>query len=193
MANNVNLECFCGAVKGNLRVVSNKKSFHIHCLCCDCQSFASYLENEDKILDEYGGSEIFQTHPSYIKITEGKEKLSCVRLTEKGLMRWYTSCCKAPVANTMSSPKMPFAGVSVKFMKFSSEEEKKKVLGPVIMKAFGKYAKGKMPEGAHESFPKTFIFNVARFMIRGFLGGRHTPSPFFHNGSPTVTPKILGS
>ncbi len=55
MLNRVDLECFCGKPKGQLNVISNKKSFHVHCLCKDCQKFASILDNEDKILDAHRG------------------------------------------------------------------------------------------------------------------------------------------
>lgn len=140
--NIVDIECACGELKGKLEIVP-KHSFHVHCLCSDCQSFAAYLKKEDEILDQYGGSEIFQTYPCYIKINQGKEKLTYTQLKPKGLLRWYTSCCNTPVANTMSSPKIPFAGVSVKLIKFSSDKEKHKVLGPVVMKAYGKSARGK--------------------------------------------------
>lgn len=193
MTETVDLECFCGAVKGKLQIVSNTKSFHVHCLCTDCQNFAAILGNEDKILDEYGGSEIFQTYPANIKITEGKTKLSCLQLTEKSLIRWYTSCCKTPVANTMTSAKIPFAGVSVKLMKFASAAEKQKILGPVIVKAFGRSARGKKPADAHDTFPITFMPRILKFMLMGFLGSKSQPSPFFVDGAPVVTPQVVGS
>jgi len=188
----VDLECFCGVTKGELQVVSNKKSFHVHCLCKDCQSFASYLDNEDKILDEYGGSELFQTYPAYMKITQGAENLACIQLKEKSLMRWYTSCCNTPVANTMTSAKMPFMGLSIKFMKFASEEDKLRILGPVIMKAFGKSARGEKPHDAHDTFPKLFMPRILKFMLMGFLYSKYEPSPFFAGRKPVYVPKVLG-
>ena len=187
----VDLECFCGALKGELQIVSNKKSFHVHCLCKDCQNFASYLENEDKILDQYGGSELFQTYPAYMKITKGKENLACVQLKENSLLRWYTSCCNTPVANTMTSAKMPFIGLSIKLMKFSSEKDKSRILGPVIVKAFGRSARGEKPQDAHDTFPKSFMPRIIKFMIMGFLGSKFKPSTFFEEGKSVVKPKVL--
>jgi len=67
MSNVINLSCTCGAVKGKLNVV-NSSFFHVHCLCCDCQSFASHLNNEEKVLDEHGGTELFQTYPENMKV-----------------------------------------------------------------------------------------------------------------------------
>lgn len=187
----VQLECFCGTVKGQLNVPSNKKAFHVHCLCCDCQNFAAFLKNEEKILDDHGGSELFQTHPCYIELTQGKDKLACAQFNEKGLLRWHTSCCNTPVANTMRSPNVPFAGVSTKFMKFASESEKDKTLGPVIMKAFGKYAKGPMPPDAHETFPKSFLPKIIKFMIRGYFASRKKANLFFDKQSPVAIPVTI--
>ena len=151
------------------------------------------MGNEDRILDEFGGSEIFQTYPAYIKISEGSDKIACLQLKENSLMRWYTSCCKTPVANTMTTSKTPFAGVSVKLMRFKSEQDKQKILGPVILKAFGRSARGKKPADAHDNFPITFMPRILKFMLIGFIGSKFQPSPFFANGVSVVKPKVLGS
>jgi hypothetical protein len=172
------LECLCGLVKGNVKVVPGS-FFHVHCLCCDCQNFASHLNNKENILDEHGGSELFQTYPEFMKITAGQKNISGIQLKEKGIYRWHTTCCNMPIANTMSSAKIPFVGVSVKMMKFSNEQEKIKTLGPVIMKAFGKYAIGEMPNDAHPTFPLSFMPKIIGFMLKGVFRKRNTPSPFF--------------
>jgi hypothetical protein len=185
VSNIIDLECLCGMVKGELKVVPGT-FFHVHCLCCDCQQFASYLNNEDKILDQHGGSELFQTYPAFMKITQGQDKIRGVQLKDKGIYRWHTSCCNIPLANTMSSAKIPFIGVSVKLMKFSNEQEKLATIGPVIMKAFGKYSIGRMPKDAHTRFPITFMPKIISFMLRGMFKKRHSPSPFF-NGKETVS------
>lgn len=190
MSKIVGLSCVCGTVKGTLEVVEGS-FFHVHCLCCDCQRYASYLKNEDKILDDYGASELFQTYPAYLKISEGHDSIACIRLSEKGLYRWYTSCCNMPLANTMTSAKVPFVGVSTKFMKFENEQEKLEVLGPVTLKAFAKYAKGEKPLDAHPRFPLSFIPKIIRFMIKGKLSKKYTPSPLFKGGEPIVKPQVL--
>ncbi|WP_370980279.1 DUF6151 family protein [Agaribacterium sp. ZY112] len=185
MSNTVKLECSCSKVKGELKVVQSS-SFHVHCLCCDCQSYAAYLGNQDKILDDSGGSELLQTYPAYMAITEGQEYLACTQFREKGIYRWHTSCCNMPVANTMRSASVPFIGVSVKLMQFSSEKEKLETLGPVLMKAFAKYAIGIVPEDAHLRFPLSFMPRIIWFMLKGLLGKKHTPSPFFKGKRASV-------
>jgi len=190
MSTMVNLSCKCGAVKGEISVVKGS-FFHVHCLCCDCQSFASYLNNEENILDEHGGTELFQTYPAYMKITDGQENIGCVQLREKGLYRWHTTCCNMPLANTMSSSKTPFIGVFVKLMKFDSDQEKLEILGPVSMKAFGKYAIGEMPADAHPKFPISYIPKIIGFLLKGLLGKKNRPSPFFKDAEPIVKANIL--
>ena len=86
--------------------------------------------------------------------------------------------CNMPVANIMNSPRIPFAGVSVKFMKFISEEQKIDILGPVVMKAFGASVRGDMPKDAHKKNHASFMFKIMKFMLIGFLKGLSTPSPF---------------
>ncbi len=190
MSKIVDLECFCGAVKGRVNIVPGAY-FHVHCFCCDCQSFASYLNNKEKILDEHGGSELFQTYPSLMEITEGLDKIDCVQLRDKGLFRWHTKCCNMPLANTMSSSKSPFVGMSVKLMQFADEQEKMEVLGPVTMKAYGKYAIGEMPKDVHPKFPISYIPKIITFMLKGRLGKKNDPSPFFREGEPVVKARVL--
>lgn len=189
----VNLKCGCGQVTGELSIVPHSY-FHVQCLCCDCQNLARYLDQEDKILDQYGATELFQTYPSHMQITKGEENISCLQLQEKGLYRWYTQCCNTPIGNTMTSPKVPFIGIPVNFMRFSDEAEKNAVLGPITLKAFGKYALGgesKMPAGAHAKFPLSFMPKILGFMFKGFIGKKQIPSAFFKEGKPITQVKVI--
>jgi hypothetical protein len=190
VSNIIELECLCGAVKGNIKVVPGS-FFHVHCLCCDCQKFASHLNNKENILDEHGGSELFQTYPKFMKITEGLDKISSIQLKEKGIYRWHTTCCNMPLANTMSSAKIPFVGVSVKLMKFGNEQEKLEVLGPVTMKAFGRYSIGEMPKDAHSKFPISFMPKIIAFMLKGMFRKMNSPSPFFNGKETVANVKVL--
>jgi len=190
MSNIVALECLCGTVKGKLSIVPGS-FFHVHCLCCDCQSFASYLNNEENILDKHGGSELFQTYPAFMEVCEGKDKMACVQLRDKGIYRWYTTCCNMPLANTMSSSKVPFIGVSVKLMKFASEQKKIEALGPVTMKAFGKYSIGEMPKDAHPKFPISYMPKIMGFMLKGIFKKMNMLSSFFNGKKPVAKVKVL--
>jgi len=190
MSNIVKLKCLCGSVQGKLCIVPGS-FFHVHCLCCDCQKFASYLNNKEQILDEYGGSELFQTYPAFMEITAGQDNIGCVQLREKGLYRWHTTCCNMPLANTMTSPKIPFVGVSVKLMQFADKQKKEELLGRVIMKAFGKYSIGEMPRDTHPKFPISYIPKILGFMFKGMFGKKNHPSPFFNGKEPVAKANVL--
>lgn len=190
MSNTVELACSCGTVKGKIKVVPTS-FFHVKCYCCDCQNFALHLKNEDKILDENGGSELFQTYPDLMEITSGHDCVSAIQFKEKGLFRWHTTCCNMPIANTMNSAKIPFIGVSVKFMKLSSEQENMSNLGPVTLKAFGKYATGNTSDNIHPRFPLSFMPKILSFMIKGMIKKRNKPSPFFEGKEPKYPIKLL--
>ena len=186
----VNLECLCGAVKGKLKVVPGA-FFHVQCFCCDCQRFASNLHNEQNILDEHGATELLQTYPAYMEITEGQDKIRCMQLSSKGLYRWHTACCHMPLANTLHSPRVPFVGISVKLMQFSSEQQKNEALGPISLKVFGKYAIGGKPEDAHPTTPISFLPKILVFMLKGLLGRKYSPSPFFKQGEPVAKAHVI--
>lgn len=100
----ISLACICGHLEGKLESVDLGKGERFVCLCDDCQAFARYLGQEKKALDPQGGTEIFAVTPSQIKFTKGLENLTCLKLSEKGMLRWYTSCCKTPIANTPTNP-----------------------------------------------------------------------------------------
>src|SRR5271170_7107234 len=114
MSSTVPLRCRCGAVRGVMTDVSPVTGNRVICHCNDCQAFARFL-GQDGVLDARGGTDIFQVAPSQIRVTEGADHLVCVRLSEKGLFRWYAGCCKTPIGN-MAGARFPFIGVVGAFM-----------------------------------------------------------------------------
>ena len=95
------LECRCGTVRG--LVENGRRANPIVCYCQDCKAFAHFLGRADEILDERGGSEVVQTLPQYVTFTQGAERLTCIRLSQSGPLRWYATCCNAPIGNTAAS------------------------------------------------------------------------------------------
>src|SRR5713226_4481912 len=111
MTMNVQLKCNCGALRGVASGISKSSGNRIVFMCDDCQAYAHFLGRAKEILDDNGGTDVFPVTPSNLKITHGIENLKCLRLTDKGMIRWYAGCCKTPIANSMPSPRAPFAGV----------------------------------------------------------------------------------
>src|ERR1700730_9313253 len=104
------LQCRCGTLKGY--VVHSAGVNRCVCYCSDCQAFAHFLGRPGEILDAQGGTDVVQTRPANVIFTQGQEALACMRLTPKGLLRWYAACCNTPIGNTLATPKLSFIGLA---------------------------------------------------------------------------------
>lgn len=187
----IKLQCLCGAVRGKLVNATSDNGIRLVCCCDDCQSFAAHLAPDGDILDSYGGTEIYQTSQSQVRITKGAEQLKAIRLTSKGLIRWYTGCCKTPVANTINAG-FPFAGVFHNFMRIKGNKDD--VLGPVRAHVQVRYARGNpdYPDSA-AGFPVSVTLKVMLKIFRWKVKGMQKPSPFFNDDDePVSIPEILG-
>ena len=112
----IEMACDCGALRGHGIDLNPGTGRHLICMCKDCQAFARFLGREE-ILDQNGGTEIFQITPAQIRLEAGLDHLAAMRLGPKGAVRWYASCCNTPIANTTHMPGIPFAGVFCTFIK----------------------------------------------------------------------------
>ena len=184
----IKLKCSCGKVRGKTKNVNESSGTRIMCCCDDCQSFAQYLNQESSVLDQYGGTDIFQMPISGVNITEGIEQVSSVRLSATGMYRWYTKCCNTPIGNTMG-PGGPFIGVIHNFMgDYSARDE---ALGMNRGHIQTKFARQEVPSDLEGSSLK-IIFRSLSKLIVWKLKGLNKPSVFFDdNGQPTSTPTIL--
>jgi len=185
------LECRCGKMKGSARDVTPESGNHVVCLCDDCQAYLHSLGRAD-LLDENGGSDIYQLTPSQVIIHEGIGNLQCLRLTEKGLTRWYASCCSTPVGNTLGTPKVPFIGMLVAVMKAGPDKDEG--IGPVLARIQGKFGKGQLRPGTHHRAPLGLILRSLKLFAGWKLKGKGSPHPFFDaNGNAIRVPRVLSS
>ncbi len=194
MSTQVPLKCRCGTVRGTAEV-SPQSGNRIICYCNDCQAFARFLERDDvnDIMDAAGGSDVFQMAPAHLQITQGAEALRCVRLSPKGLIRWYTDCCRTPVGNTVSA-RLPFVGVLGAFMDHQGDgRSRDEVLGPPLGHSFAHHAVGGAPAGVNPGFPVRATLRAIRLLARWWLTGKGTPSPFFDpvTHAPRIEPRVL--
>ena len=109
MADQVELRCRCGEVRARVTDASPRTVNRIVCYCDDCQAFAHRLGRAD-LLNAQGGSDIVQLAPATLTFLQGQHRIAGLRLTPKGLFRWYASCCNTPVGNTLT-PAIPFVGI----------------------------------------------------------------------------------
>ena len=190
----VSISCSCGAVRGSVSGVGSRWGRRIVCLCRDCQAFARFLQRSAEILDDNGGTDIFQVTPSQITLDRGQENLACMKLSPKGILRWSTSCCNTPVGNMLASFKVPFVGIPHLFMDHAADgKTRDAALGPVSYRIHGRDGYGQLSADTHDKAPfKLIPLTLGRLIIER-LRGHHLPTPFFDtsNGEPVSTPRVL--
>lgn len=183
------LRCRCGAVRGIARDALPSKINHCFCYCDDCQAFAHYLGRADDVLDAHGGTEITQMSQASIRFTAGVEAIAAVRLSPNGMIRWYASCCRTPIGNTMATTLMPFVGVIKAIIDAPAAQ-----LGPVRGRGFAKSARGGRAAVPTDGLPGiVMIARVLAKVLRWRLRGDHERSPLFDaaSGKPLVEPRVL--
>lgn len=191
---NVSLKCRCGALRGTVEDVPRSGWARVVCLCDDCQAYAHYLGRASDVLDANGGTDIYPVAPASLKITRGLEHLKCLRLTGKGMLRWYAGCCKTPIANSAPYAQVPHNGVVHVIMDHAADgTTRDAALGPIRYRIFGKFGIGKLPPGTLDKASLPVVLGTIGFLLGGFLRRRYQPSPFFDpkTGQPSVTPYVL--
>jgi len=185
----IDLKCQCGQVTGTASNITPSSGNRVVCCCSSCQSFARHLKRESDTLDSFGGTDILQMSQSQISISQGQDKLQSMRLSRKGLLRWYTSCCNTPVANTISAS-MPFAGVIHTFLDVPDRDS---ILGPVKAYVQTQDAQGEPDYPKHSAkFPIGITLSIMRKMLVWKIQGKQKPSVFFgDDGRPVLKPTIL--
>ncbi len=161
------LQCRCGHLKG--LVDRPRTANRVVCYCSDCQAFAQWLGHEGDILDESGGSDVIQTLPRNVTFTQGAESLQCVRLTSKGLVRWYAACLESPTQSLDAS------------------------FGPVRAWVNTTSAKGQPKPKARGV--STVVFWFFSTTAKARINGDYKRTPFFHadTGALIVTPQVLSA
>jgi hypothetical protein len=173
--------------------VSPATGNRIVCYCDDCQAYVHFLDRGD-VLDAHGGTDIFQMTPAQLRLTAGIEYVQCLRLTEKGLLRWFSGCCKTPMANTAASARVPFVGIVHCFMHHAADgRSRDEVLGPPLGWIHGRFAPGGLPPHAHATAPLGLIVRAARLLAAAWIAGKSRPSPLFDGSTakPVASPRVL--
>jgi Family of unknown function (DUF6151) len=182
------IQCRCGTLQG--AIADARDVNRVVCYCRDCQAFAYFLGRAADVLDERGGSDIVQTLPRKLSFTRGQEALACMRLTPKGLLRWYARCCNTPIGNTLATPRVSFIGLLHSCLE-SDGKPLDEVFGPVRAWVNTKSARG-------EPKPKVVGMGTAaswfvKTTLRARFNGDYSRTPLFHTdtGTPITSPRVL--
>ncbi|KQV85698.1 DUF6151 family protein [Pelomonas sp. Root1237] len=189
MPDTYSIQCRCGQLRGLLQ--PTRPSNRCVCHCSDCQAFARYLGAQDA-LDSQGGSDIVQVPASHVVFTQGQDRLTCIRLTAKGMLRWYASCCRTPIGNTLADRKADFVGL----IHTGLGQDKAALaasFGPVTMRVGVDGALGDSKPKAAGMF--SGIAKTLAMIIMGRLRGTYRASPFFdpQTGTPVAKPRVLST
>jgi hypothetical protein len=148
------------------------------------------LGKADQILDAQGGTDVVQTRPASLTFTQGQDALACVRLTPKGLLRWYAACCNTPVGNTVANYRVPFVGLVHSCLEGTGASLDQS-FGPVRARVNTQSAKGEVPSGSGGMM--SAILPFLALVARPLIDGSYKRTPFFsaETGAPIVTPQVL--
>ncbi len=117
-----------------------------------------------------------------------------MRLTSRGLLRWYAGCCRTPLGNTLPMPSVPFVGVIHACIEGGADSIGL-ALGPVRARVWGKFAKGDTSglDKLYASAPLPMVLRVGGLLLKWRLRGDHKRSPFFDAATrePRVAPHVL--
>lgn len=179
------IQCRCGQLRGQLQ--PTRPANRCVCHCSDCQAFARHLGARD-IMDDQGGTDIVQVPASHVTFTQGRQQLACIRLTDKGMVRWYASCCLTPIGNTLADPKADFVGLIHARADTASLDA---TFGPVSMRVGVDKALGADKPKAAGVFGG--VLKVLGFIVGGRLRKTWRASPFFdpQTGLPIARPHVL--
>jgi hypothetical protein len=185
----ITLKCNCGKVRGVARDVSPESGNRIVCYCSDCRAFALHLASDKRFLDQYGGTDNYQMPTANFKISRGIEHVRCLRLTEKGMFRWYTDCCKTPIGNTMSAG-VPYVSLSVDFIEDKASIDSN--LGPVrgYLKTSSATSRVLAGRTGFAAF-KTVVRAIYKLLIWKIKGLNKPNALFDNSGKPISEPLIL--
>lgn len=186
----VSLRCRCGNVTGRVRDVNPADGTRVVCYCQSCQEFARHLAAGGRVVDEWGGTEIYQVPPARVELLSGLEHVRCVRLTPKGLFRWYAGCCQTPLANTVSAA-VPLVGLISSFAPDRGFDDER--FGPLAARVNMSGATGRLPpDKAQQISSLGYGLKVLRLLLWWKLSGRGRPTPFFDAaGAPLSEPEVL--
>jgi hypothetical protein len=177
-------------VRGVAREVVPSAGFRFVCYCTDCQAFARFLGRPD-VLDDAGGTDIFQLPAGRVTLTAGRNTLRCVCLSAK-VLRWYADCCRTPVANTAAG--FPVVALIHSFMDHNAGGRScDAALGPPLCRIYERSAIGLLPPNAPPP-PSFGVFARRTSKILGWwMRGFGRPNPFFdgQTNAPLSTPRVL--
>ena len=179
------ITCQCGKVRGEVDL--SRAYTRATCYCKACQAYSRYLQRPD-VVDRCGGTDIVPMSPAGVRISVGDQYITCVTLSDKGTLRWHTSCCKTPLGNTPRSRKIAYVGMFVTCFDAASDGLQT-TIGPrdrIVLNTASATCRVR-------STPLSFVLgglNILRHIAIARFGAP-PPSPFFNANGPLRSPIVF--
>lgn len=184
------LACRCDRVRGVAHAVAPSAGFRFICYCQDCQAFARFLKRPD-VIDAAGGTDIVHLPTGRVELTAGTDAVRCLRFSGR-VFRWYTQCCRTPMANT-AGPRFPVVGLISTFIGEPDGLSREDVLGPPRCRIFERSAVAPLAANAPPPPSLPLFGQRALRLFAWWWRGLGRPSPFFddHTGEPLSAPRVF--
>mgnify|MGYP006287799987 CR=1 FL=1 len=171
--------CTCGTLRGYLASQGVRSGTHVDCFCADCRANELYHGMPDPAP---GPVDLFHMAPDGIRIEAGAAHLAAIRLSPKGMLRWYAGCCGTPIANTFAGPALPFVGLRTAVL------ERPERLGPLRGHGFVPHPDGRTRHAGSIAV----VGGLLRRALVARLTGRWRFTPFFDAaGAPAGPVRVL--
>lgn len=174
-------QCKCGSVRGVVDRATPDEGDHVVCHCSDCQALPAFLGATDRILDENGGTALYQSRCARLEIREGKENLAGLHLTEKPTLRWYAKCCDTPMFNTYANGRIPYVTTLLANCETPGREHLGKPLGHLFLGDATGDTSGLEPLSMGRLMRRFF-----KRMVKDYFSGDRRRNPLFD--SETLEP-----
>jgi uncharacterized protein DUF6151 len=193
-ASDIRLHCQCGHVRGVAKDVSPQDGFRFICYCKDCQAFAHFLGRPD-VLDAAGGTDIFHMPTGRVALDAGADAVRCLQFSRR-VLRWYTECCKTPIANTAAGPGFPVCGLIHSLMDHDADgRSRDAALGRPACRIFERSATAPLPPNAPPPYSLRLVASRVPTLLGWWLRGLGRPNPFFdaQTNTPLAAPRVFTS
>ncbi|MBX7481396.1 DUF6151 family protein [Qipengyuania qiaonensis] len=181
--------CQCGTVTGAVLKAGPSEGDRVVCHCADCRDLVRHLRQEERVLDDLGGTDLYQSRCARVELHTGRDQLASLHMTSGKTLRWYASCCNSPLFNTYANGKVPYVTT---ILANTDGAQREALLGSPIGHVFPEQATG----DASALTPMPFNRLMRRFfwrMIKDLLAGDHRRSALFDPKTlePVVSPRRL--
>jgi hypothetical protein len=124
-----------------------------------------------------------------VKLTAGTDAVRCLQFSSR-VLRWYTECCRTPIANTAAGPRFPVIGLIHSFMS-DDAGTRDEVLGPLLCRIFEHSAVGPLPPNAPPPHSLGLVAVRGPMLLGWWLRGLGRPNPFFGENGPLSAPRVF--